>query len=215
VNMWTSIEINNKLVPSLILLTISKIHENMMISVYRWGEHCRLSSMLHTLHGHEHSLKYEAAILRVIKKIIKWNRIFWASPMSSPDFALYLKFWYCSYQCSIHNWTPHNTMDMHANWNLMLEMSSINESIWEHKGALKVLYPLCINTTVLVHGTGEWSLVQWLQVLILCGEDVGSNPARELFTPQKQSIHISNPSLPPSMRRRRGWVPSEILQTFP
>ncbi len=26
------------------------------------------------------------------------------------------------YKCSIHNWTPHNTMDMHANWNLMLGM---------------------------------------------------------------------------------------------
>jgi hypothetical protein len=31
----------------------------------------------------------------------------------------------------------------------------------------------------------EWSLVQWLQVLILCGEDVGSNPAGKLFTQQK------------------------------
>ncbi len=61
----------------------------------------------------------------------------------------------------------------------------------------------------------EWSLVQWLQVLILCGEDVGSNPAGKLFTPQKLSIHIPNPSLPPSLRRRRGRVPSEILQTFP
>ena len=61
---------------------------------------------------------------------------------------------------------------------------------------------------------GEWSLVQWLQVLILCGEDVGSNPAGKLFTPQKLSIHIPNPSLPPSLRRRRGRVPSEILQTF-
>jgi hypothetical protein len=49
---------------------------------------------------------------------------------------------------------------------------------------------------------GEWSLVQWLQVLILCGEDVGSNPAGKLFTPQKLSIHIPNPSLPPSLRRR-------------
>jgi hypothetical protein len=61
----------------------------------------------------------------------------------------------------------------------------------------------------------EWSLVQWLQVLILCGEDVGSNPAGKLFTPQKLSIHIPNPSLSPSMRRRQGRVPSEILQTFP
>jgi hypothetical protein len=60
----------------------------------------------------------------------------------------------------------------------------------------------------------EWSLVQWLQVLILCGEDVGSNPAGKLFTPQKLSIHIPNPSLPPSLRRRQGRVPSEILQTF-
>ncbi len=63
--------------------------------------------------------------------------------------------------------------------------------------------------------TREWSLVQWLQVLILCGEDVGSNPAGKLFTPQKLSIHIPNPSLPPSLRRRRGQVPSEILQKFP
>jgi hypothetical protein len=62
---------------------------------------------------------------------------------------------------------------------------------------------------------GEWSLVQWLQVLILCGEDMGSNPAGKLFTPQKLSIHIPNPSLPPSLRRCRGRVPSEILQTFP
>jgi hypothetical protein len=53
------------------------------------------------------------------------------------------------------------------------------------------------------------------KVLILCGEDVGSNPAGKLFTPQKLSIHIPNPSLPPSLRRRRGRVPSEILQTFP
>ena len=60
----------------------------------------------------------------------------------------------------------------------------------------------------------EWSLVQWLKVLILCGEDVGSNPAGKLFTPQKLSIHIPNPLLPPSLRRRRGRVPSEILQTF-
>ncbi len=42
----------------------------------------------------------------------------------------------------------------------------------------------------------EWSLVQWLQVLILCGEDVGSNPAGKLFTPQKLSNHVPNPSLP-------------------
>jgi hypothetical protein len=60
---------------------------------------------------------------------------------------------------------------------------------------------------------------QWLQVLILCGEDggedVGSNPAGKLFTPQKLSIQIPNPLLPPSLRRRRGWVPSENLQTFP
>ncbi len=55
--------------------------------------------------------------------------------------------------------------------------------------------------------TGEKSLVQWLQVLILCGEDVGSNPAGKLFTPQKLSIHIPNPSLPPSLRRRQGRVP--------
>ena len=48
----------------------------------------------------------------------------------------------------------------------------------------------------------EWSLVQWLQVLILSGEDVGSNPAGKLFTPQKLSIHIPNPSLPSSLRRR-------------
>ena len=61
---------------------------------------------------------------------------------------------------------------------------------------------------------GERSLVQWLQVLILCGEDVGSNPAGKLFTPQKLSIHIPNPSLPPSLRRRRGQIPSKILQTF-
>ena len=47
---------------------------------------------------------------------------------------------------------------------------------------------------------GEWSIVQWLQVLILT--DVGSNPAGKLFTPQKLSIHIPNPSLPPSLRRR-------------
>jgi hypothetical protein len=63
--------------------------------------------------------------------------------------------------------------------------------------------------------TREWSLVQWLQVLILCGEDVGLNPAGKLFTPQKLSIHIPNPLLPPSLRRRRGRLPSEILQTFP
>ena len=61
----------------------------------------------------------------------------------------------------------------------------------------------------------EWSLVQWLQMLILCGEDVGSNPAGKLFTPQKLSIHIPNPSLCPSLRWRRGRVPGEILQTFP
>ncbi len=42
--------------------------------------------------------------------------------------------------------------------------------------------------------------MQWLKVLILCGEDVGSNPAGKLFTPQKLSIHIPNPSLPPSSR---------------
>jgi hypothetical protein len=57
--------------------------------------------------------------------------------------------------------------------------------------------------------------VQWLQVLILCGEDMGLNPAGKLFAPQKQSIHIPNPLLPPSLRRRQGRVPSEILQMFP
>jgi hypothetical protein len=62
---------------------------------------------------------------------------------------------------------------------------------------------------------GEWSLVQWLQVLILCGEDVCLNPAEKLFTPQKLSIHIPNPSLSPSLRRRRGRVPSDILQNVP
>ena len=56
--------------------------------------------------------------------------------------------------------------------------------------------------------------MQWLQVLILCGEDVGSNPAGKLFTPQKLSIHIPNPSLRPSLRRRRGRVPGEILRHF-
>ncbi len=39
----------------------------------------------------------------------------------------------------------------------------------------------------------EWSLRQWLQVLILGGEDMGSNPAGKLFTPQKLSIHIPIP----------------------
>jgi hypothetical protein len=48
----------------------------------------------------------------------------------------------------------------------------------------------------------------------LCGEDVGSNPAGKLCIPQKLSNHITNPLLPP-LRRRRGRVPSEILQTFP
>ncbi len=57
--------------------------------------------------------------------------------------------------------------------------------------------------------------MQWLKVLILCGEDVGSNPAGKLFTPLKLSIHIPNPLLPPSLRRRRGRVPSEILQNVP
>jgi hypothetical protein len=61
----------------------------------------------------------------------------------------------------------------------------------------------------------EWSLVQWLQVLILCGEDVGLHPVGKLFTQQKLSIHIPNPLLPPSLRRHRGRVPSEILLTFP
>jgi hypothetical protein len=68
---------------------------------------------------------------------------------------------------------------------------------------------------VQIRNKEEWSLVQWLQVLILCGEDVGSNPAGKLFTPQKLSIHIPNPLLPPSLGRRQGRVPSEILQTFP
>jgi hypothetical protein len=36
----------------------------------------------------------------------------------------------------------------------------------------------------------EWSPVQWLQVLILCGEDVGSNPAGKLFTPQAPRQHV-------------------------
>ncbi len=61
--------------------------------------------------------------------------------------------------------------------------------------------------------------MQWLQVLILCGEDVGSNPAGKLFTPQKLSIHIPNPPLPSSLiekaLRLGVWAPSEILQTFP
>jgi hypothetical protein len=78
-----------------------------------------------------------------------------------------------------------------------------------------VCLPVCSVARSHIKVAREWSLVQWLQVLILCGEDVGSNPAGKLFTPQKLSIHIPNPSLPPSLRRRRGRVPSEILQTFP
>ncbi len=86
--------------------------------------------------------------------------------------------------------------------------------IWRlHKRQLTT--PTTLMQTQLNVTRREWSLVQWLQVIILCGEDVGSNPAGKLFTPQKLSIHIPNPSLFPSLRRRRGWVPSEILQTFP
>jgi hypothetical protein len=36
----------------------------------------------------------------------------------------------------------------------------------------------------------EWSLAQWLQVLILCGEDVGSNPA-ESHLHHKNYLFIS------------------------
>ena len=71
------------------------------------------------------------------------------------------------------------------------------------------------STTVQGWNAREWSLVQWLQVLNLCGEDVGLNPAGKLFTPQKISIRIPNLSLPPSLRRRRGRVPSEFLQNVP
>jgi hypothetical protein len=48
----------------------------------------------------------------------------------------------------------------------------------------------------------------------LCIEDVGSNPAGKLFIPQQLSNHIPNPSLHP-LRRRRGRLPSEILQNIP
>jgi hypothetical protein len=38
--------------------------------------------------------------------------------------------------------------------------------------------PKVLATSFLILSSqGEWSLGQWLQVLILCGEDVGSNPA--------------------------------------
>ncbi len=43
---------------------------------------------------------------------------------------------------------------------------------------------------------------------------MASNPAGKLFAPQERSIHIPNPSFPPSLRRRQGRVSSEILQTF-
>ena len=57
---------------------------------------CQLRSNLHKLHRHEHSLKYDAAILCVIMRTIKCNRSFGASPILSPDFALHLHFWYCT-----------------------------------------------------------------------------------------------------------------------
>ncbi len=43
----------------------------------------------------------------------------------------------------------------------------------------------------------------------------GFKSRKKVIYTTKLSIHIPNPSLPPSLSRHWGRVPSEILQTFP
>ena len=69
--------------------------------------------------------------------------------------------------------------------------------------------PVC-----LCNKSGDWCLAQWLNLVHLCGEDVGSNPAWTVFLSLNKNIQYPVKSFAPYLGGRRGRVPSDSLRKF-